>query len=153
MIAEIAACNAAFQVIKTAVKNSGEIIEAGQAVYDYFNNKEAVQKKIKETPPSKRNLLKEFFELEKLKKQEQELKELMIYQGRPGLWDDWLEFQKRARQQREAEERQKIKEELERKQKRQKIVEKVMLTLWLSVLVVCICALAATGVYILLEAR
>ena len=152
MIAEIAACNAAFQVIKTAVKNSGEIIEAGQALYDYFNNKEAVQKKIRETPPSKRNLLEEFFELEKLKKQEQELKELMIYQGRPGLWDDWLEFQKRARQQREAEERQRIKEELERKQKRQKIVEKVMLTLWLSVLVVCICALASAGVYILLEA-
>jgi phosphoglycolate phosphatase-like HAD superfamily hydrolase len=152
MIAEIAACNAAFQVIKTAVKNSGEIIEAGQAVYDYFNNKEAVQKKIKETPPSKRNLLEEFFELEKLKKQEQELKELMIYQGRPGLWDDWLEFQKRARQQREAEERQRIREELERKQKRQKIVEKVMLTLWLSVFVVCICALASAGVYILLEA-
>ena len=152
MIAEIAACNAAFQVIKTAVKNSGEIIEAGQALYDYFNNKEAVQKKIRETPPSKRNLLEEFFELEKLKKQEQELKELMIYQGRPGLWDDWLEFQKRARQQREAEERQRIREELERKQKRQKIVEKVMLTLWLSVLVVCICALASAGVYILLEA-
>ena len=152
MIAEIAACNAAFQVIKTAVKNSGEIIEAGQALYDYFNHKEAVQKKIRETPPSKRNLLEEFFELEKLKKQEQELKELMIYQGRPGLWDDWLEFQKRARQQREAEERQKIKDELERKQKIQKIVEKIMLTLWLSVLVVCICVLVAAGVYILLEA-
>jgi signal transduction histidine kinase len=152
MIAEIAACNAAFQVIKTAVKNSGEIIEAGQALYDYFNNKEAVQKKIRETPPSKRNLLEEFFELEKLKKQEQELKELIIYQGRPGLWDDWLEFQKRARQQREAEERQRIKDELERKQKIQKTIERVLLTLWLSVLVVCICALAAAGVYILLEA-
>ena len=152
MIAEIAACNAAFQVIKTAVKNSGEIIEAGQALYDYFNSKEAVQKKIRETPPSKRNLLEEFFELEKLKKQEQELKELIIYQGRPGLWDDWLEFQKRARQQREAEERQRIKDELERKQKIQKTIERVLLTLWLSVLVVCICALAAAGVYILLEA-
>jgi signal transduction histidine kinase len=152
MIAEIAACNAAFQVIKTAVKNSGEVIEAGQALYDYFNNKEAVQKKIRETPPSKRNLLEEFFELEKLKKQEQELKELIIYQGRPGLWDDWLEFQKRARQQREAEERQRIKDELERKQKIQKTIERVLLTLWLSVLVVCICALAAAGVYILLEA-
>ena len=152
MIAEIAACNAAFQVIKTAVKNSGEIIEAGQALYDYFNNKEAVQKKIRETPLSKRNLLEEFFELEKLKKQEQELKELIIYQGRPGLWDDWLEFQKRARQQREAEERQRIKDELERKQKIQKTIERVLLTLWLSVLVVCICALAAVGVYILLEA-
>lgn len=152
MIAEIAACNAAFQVIKTAVKNSGEIIEAGQALYDYFNHKETVQKKIRETPPSKRNLLEEFFELEKLKKQEQELKELMIYQGRPGLWDDWLEFQKKARQQREAEERQRIKDELERKQKRQKIVEKILLTLWLTVLVVCICVLAGAGVYILLEA-
>lgn len=153
MIAEIAACNAAFQVIKTAVKNSGEIIHAGQALYDYFNHKEAVQKKIRETPPSKRNLLEEFFELEKLKQQEQELKELMIYQGRPGLWDDWLQFQKKVRQQREAEERQKIKEELERKQKRQKIVEKILLTLWLSILVICICTLAGVGVYILLEAQ
>jgi cytochrome c-type biogenesis protein CcmH/NrfG len=77
---------------------------------------------------------------------------LIIYQGRPGLWDDWLEFQKRARQQREAEERQRIKDELERKQKIQKTIERVLLTLWLSVLVVCICALAAAGVYILLEA-
>ena len=153
MIAEIAACNAAFQVIKTAVKNSGEIIHAGQALYDYFNHKEAVQKKIRETPPSKRNLLEEFFELEKLKQQEQELKELMIYQGRPGLWDDWLQFQKKARQQREAEERQRIKEELERKQKQKRLVEKILLTLWLSSLVICICALAGVGVYILLEAR
>ena len=153
MIAEIAACNAAFQVIKTAVKNSGEIIHAGQALYDYFNHKEAVQKKIRETPPSKRNLLEEFFELEKLKQQEQELKELMIYQGRPGLWDDWLEFQKKARQQREAEERQRIKKELERKQKQKRLVEKILLTLWLSSLVICICALAGVGVYILLEAR
>jgi signal transduction histidine kinase len=151
MIAEIAACNAAFQVIKSAVKNSGEIIQAGQALYDYFNHKEAVQKKIRETPPSKRNLLEEFFELEKLKKQEQELKELMIYQGRPGLWDDWLEFQKRARQQREAEERQRIKEEIEKKQKLQRLVEKIMLTLWLSVLVISVCALVGAGIYIILE--
>ncbi len=36
-----------------------------------------------------------------LKKQEQELKELFIYQGAPGMWDEWLQFQVEARKGRE----------------------------------------------------
>ena len=35
--------------------------------------------------------------LEKLKQQEEELKQLMIYAGRPGLWMDWQKFQAEAR--------------------------------------------------------
>ena len=35
--------------------------------------------------------------LEKLKQQEEELKQLMIYTGRPGLWSDWQRFQAEAR--------------------------------------------------------
>jgi hypothetical protein len=46
--------------------------------------------------------------LEQLKKQEEELKEMMIYQGRAGLWTDWLKFQLDAKKRREAAERERV---------------------------------------------
>ena len=43
--------------------------------------------------------------LERVKEQEDELKQIMIYCGRPGLWQDWVRFQVEARKaRREAEE-------------------------------------------------
>ena len=38
--------------------------------------------------------------LEKIKQQEEELKQIMIYVGRPGLWQDWQKFQAEARKSR-----------------------------------------------------
>ena len=153
MLAELAAANAAFQVIKATIKNSGEIIQAGQAVFDYFDNKSKLQEKLADKPQKQRSDLEEFFALEQLKQQEQELKELMIYAGRPGLWDDWLAFQKQARQRREDEERQVIKADLDRKAKRKKLLETIMLTFWMIVLVITITSLAAFGIYIALEMK
>ena len=46
--------------------------------------------------------------MEQIRKQEEELKEMMIYQGRGGLWTDWLKFQLDAKKKREAAEREKI---------------------------------------------
>jgi hypothetical protein len=148
MLAELAAANAAFQVIKATIKNSGEIIQAGQAVFDYFDNKSKLQEKLADKPQKQRSDLEEFFALEQLKQQEKELKELMIYAGRPGLWDDWLAFQKQARQRREDEERQRIKADLDRKAKRKKLLETIMLTFWMIVLFLFIIALSAAGIYI-----
>jgi hypothetical protein len=153
MLAELAAANAAFQVIKATIKNSGEIIQAGQAVFDYFDNKSKLQQKLADNPQKQRSDLEEFFALEQLKQQEQELKELMIYAGRPGLWDDWLAFQKQARQRREDEERQRIKADLDRKAKRKKLLETIMLTFWMIVLVITVTSLAAFGIYIALEIK
>ena len=48
MLAELAACNAAFSVIKTALANSGEIANAGKALGTYFNQKNALEKKLRE---------------------------------------------------------------------------------------------------------
>ena len=153
MLAELAAANAAFQVIKATIKNSGEIIQAGQAVFDYFDNKSKLQEKLANKPQKQRSDLEEFFALEQLKQQEQELKELMIYAGRPGLWDDWLAFQKQAKQRREDEERQRIKADLDRKAKRKKLLETIMLTFWMIVLVITVTSLAAFGIYIALEMK
>ena len=93
MLAELAAINAAYGVIKEVVGNGQELYAAGQHIAQFFNSKYELQKKLNEKPPDQRNQLEEFFALEELKAREQELKELMIYQGRPGLWDDWLQFQ------------------------------------------------------------
>lgn len=93
MLAELAAINAAYGVIKEVVGNGQELYAAGQHIAQFFNTKYELQRKLNEKPPDQRNQLEEFFALEELKAREQELKELMIYQGRPGLWDDWLKFQ------------------------------------------------------------
>jgi hypothetical protein len=103
MLAELAVANAAFSVIKEAVQNGGDIFAAGQKVFDYFNAKSAITKKAQEG--GMKSDLEEFMALEQLKKQEQELKEMMIYQGRGGMWDDWLAFQVQAKKKREQEER------------------------------------------------
>ncbi len=35
--------------------------------------------------------------LEKIREHEEQLKQIMIYAGRPGLWGDWQRFQAKAR--------------------------------------------------------
>jgi hypothetical protein len=100
MLAELAICNAAFAVIKETVQNGGDIMAAGQKLFDFFDNKNAIQKKA-----NSGNDMEAFAALEQIKNNEAELKRMMVYHGRAGLWDDWLKFQKEAKQRREAEER------------------------------------------------
>lgn len=134
MLVEIAAANAAFAVIKEAVQNSGEIMSAGKAVMDWFTAKNDLQKKIEEKPESERNDLEEFFALEEMKKKEQELKDLMIIQGRPGLWEDWLKFQVQARHKREAAKAAVIRKQLQEEAERDSLIEKCLLWFWMTVL-------------------
>ena len=108
MLAELAIANAAFSVIKEAVQNSGDIMAAGESLFKYFDSKAEIQKKASSKGGSDRGDLEEFMALEKLKKQEEELREMMIYQGRAGLWTDWLKFQLEAKKKREAAEREKV---------------------------------------------
>jgi hypothetical protein len=116
MLVEIAAANAAFAVIKEAIQNSGELVSAGKAIAEWFDAKSSLQKKVEEKPYDQRSDLEEFFALEQLKQQQEELKQMMIYQGRPGLWDDWLMFQAQAKRKRDAEARRLILEEQARKE-------------------------------------
>lgn len=108
MLAELAVANAAFAVIKEAVANSGDIMAAGESLFKYFDTKAEIQKKANSKGGSNRGDLEEFMALEKLKKQEEELREMMIYQGRAGLWTDWLKFQLEAKKKREAAERERV---------------------------------------------
>jgi len=103
MLAEIAAANAAFSVIKSALANGKELSALGSRVFDYFDNKAKIQEKA--TQKGGGSDLEEFMALEQLRLQEEELRERMVYAGRPGLWNDWLQFQAAAaRKRREAAE-------------------------------------------------
>jgi hypothetical protein len=113
MLAELAACNAAFAVIKATLVNGRQLVDAGQALIDYFGNQKELQKKHNQKKSSKfassSSALEEFLALEELKKQEEELKELMIWHGRANMWQDWLQFRadyhRRIREEEEAEKR------------------------------------------------
>ena len=115
MLAELAAANAAFDVIKQSIQNGKEIYEAGEAVAEYFGLKNEIQKKAHEH--GYKSDLQAFMAAEQLKNQEQELKEMMIYQGRGGMWDDWLQFQKEMKDSREKEKEEKRIAKLKRKKR------------------------------------
>jgi hypothetical protein len=116
MIAEIMLANAAFGAIKETIQNGGDLLSAGQKLFDYFDAKSTIQKKAREG--GMKSDLEEFMALEKLKQQEAELKQMMIYQGRGGMWDDWQQFQVEARKKRE-------RAEAEAKVKRMKRIEAI----------------------------
>lgn len=103
MLAEIAAANAAFAVIKGALANGKELHQLGSRVFDYFDNKAKIQESA--TKKGGGSDLEEFMALEQLRQQEEELRERMVYAGRPGMWTDWQKFQAAAaRRRREAAE-------------------------------------------------
>ena len=95
MLVELSAANAAFSVIKTAIQNGKEIADAGSAIANFVGAKEDLQKKANKKGGG--SDLEEFMALEKIRQQEEELKTIMIYAGRPGLWADWQKFQAKAR--------------------------------------------------------
>ena len=119
MLAELAAANAAFGIIKSAIQNGKELHDAGSAVFQYFDNKNKIQKNLH--AKGNRSDLEEFFALEKIKEQEQQLQQLMIYAGRPGLWDDWLKFQSDAKRERDRQEALRKKAIIERNEQLQQL--------------------------------
>mgnify|MGYP007077121164 CR=1 FL=1 len=105
MIAELAAANAAYDVIKQTIANGQEIYQAAEAMAQYFGLKNEIQQKAHEH--GYKSDLEAFMAAEQLKAQEEELKQMMIYQGRGGMWNDWLQYQaemKRSREEAKAEE-------------------------------------------------
>ena len=134
MLAELAAANAAFAVIKQAVANGKEIASAGNAIAQFVGAKEKLQQKaLKKGNGSD---LEEFMALEKIREQEEQLKQIMIYAGRPGLWNDWQRFQAKARvARREAE--------IAAERKRAKAVEYALIGFFILCIIAVLGALVA----------
>lgn len=134
MLAELAAANAAFAVIKTAVQNGKEIASAGSAIAEFVGAKEKLQRKAAKKGGG--SDLEEFMALEKIREQEDQLKTIMIYAGRPGLWSDWQRFQAKARiARREAE--------IAAAEKRRKIIEGVAIGVFVLAVVAVLVSITA----------
>lgn len=115
MLAELAAANAAFGIIKNFVSNGKELSGCVQQISDFVFQKEELEKKASKKKAKGGGAdLEEFMALEEIKEKEEELKKMMIYLGRPGLWQDWQRFQVEARKARRHQEKmkQKRREEL-----------------------------------------
>jgi hypothetical protein len=99
MLAELAAANAAFAVIKKTVQNSGDIMRAGKAIGDLMSAKEELQRRgnQKRARGVGGNDLSEFLALEEIKQRESDIKQMMILSGRPGLWRDYQKFCEEAK--------------------------------------------------------
>lgn len=134
MLAELAAANAAFSVIKTAIQNGKEIADAGSAIAQFVGAKEKLQAKaLKKGNGSD---LEEFMALEQLRERENELKQMMIILGRPGLWNDWQKYQAKARvARREAE--------IAAERKRRKIIEGIIIGVFILAIIAVLGAIGA----------
>lgn len=125
MLAELAAANAAFAVIKKFVSNGRELADCTKAISDFVTAKDTLQKKGNKKKNSwfggkTADDLEEFMALEKIRQQEEELKQFMIYAGRAGLWHDWIRFQAESRKRRQREEQERIR-------KRKQLIEVLMI--------------------------
>lgn len=141
MLAELAAANAAFAVIKQCVQNGRELTAAGEAIAKFVTAKEELQRKGSKKKAKGINTpdLEEFMALEKIREQEEQLKQFMIYAGRPGLWNDWQKFQAEARKSR------RVQEELA-KRRREEMLE--MMGYGLVVFII-VAAVVAFGLWVL----
>jgi multidrug efflux pump subunit AcrA (membrane-fusion protein) len=121
MLAELAAANAAFNVIKAALANGKELSSLGGRVFDYFDNEAAIQEKLTKSGGGSDSA--EFAAMEQLRQQKEHLRESMVYAGRPGLWDDWMKFQAAAARRRREQKEAAAREAKRRKEQLEKMAE------------------------------
>jgi hypothetical protein len=108
VIAELAAFNAAYSVVKEFVANGRDLTDCFSVIGQMTTAKEDLKLR-----QAKKNGFtsdaEEFAALEQMKKAEDDLRELMQYYGRAGLWDDFVKFQAEARKTRLIERNERIK--------------------------------------------
>ena len=96
-IAAIKVANDAIGAVKELLGNVQSIGQIGDHLTKITDAKEELKQKADEGD------LRAFMQLEEIQKQEYQLKQMMIYQGRPGLWEDYQNFQRTRKQIRENE--------------------------------------------------
>lgn len=143
MIAELAAANAAFDVIKQTLANGKEIYDAGEALAKYFGLKAEIAKKAHQH--GYKSDIAAFMASEQLNAKEAELKEMMIYQGRGGMWDDWVAFQAEMKRSRDEEARQL---KLAKAKRKQTIIQ----IMYYGAIVVLSAGIVATGIFFTMAA-
>jgi len=96
-IAAVKIANEAIGAIKEFAGHVSSVGEMGPQLTKLADAKEVIEQKAKDGDMSA------FFELEKIKNQEAEIKRMFIYSGRPGLWEDYQKFVTNRKQLKENE--------------------------------------------------
>jgi Na+/phosphate symporter len=97
VITAVKVANDAIGAVKELLSNVQSIGQIGDHLTKITDAKEELKQKADEGD------LRAFMQLEEIQKQEYQLKQMMIYQGRPGLWEDYQNFQRTRKQIRENE--------------------------------------------------
>ena len=103
MLAELAACNAAYAIISQVVKNGAELSSCAKSVSDFTLNKDIIQKKASSkggNADGGNSDLEEFLALDELKRKEAQLRSDMQLYGRAGMYTDYIAFCAEARRKR-----------------------------------------------------
>jgi hypothetical protein len=110
ILESIAAANAAYSVIKTALGNGKETAGLISAVGKFLSAEEDVKDAINKKKASPITMItgssegdwEEFQHLENLRQKRQELESYCRLYAPPGTWDRWQQWQAEARKQRQA---------------------------------------------------
>lgn len=109
-IAAIKIANEAIGAIKEFAGHCQSVGEMGKDLTKLADAKEELEKNAKDGD------MEAFWALEDIKRHEAEVKQMFIYNGRPGLWDDYVKFiANRKEMRRKAAEREKAKKLARRK--------------------------------------
>lgn len=96
-ISAIKAANEAIGAIKEMCGNIQSVGQMGPQLTKLADSKEQIQKKAADGD------MDAFFALEDIRNKEAEIKQMFIYQGRAGLWDDYQKFMQTRKELREKE--------------------------------------------------
>ena len=121
MLMEIAAANAIWKTLSTALKNGQELYQLGTQLGDYLTATQKVKDKAGDSS-SKGSALEAFQYQENLRKQREQL-EYHLKKSRLNGWSDFVKFEAEWHRQRRAEEQEKVNERIRRNAKLQKDLE------------------------------
>ena len=130
-IAAIKIANEAIGAIKEFAGHIQSVGEMGPQLTKLADAKEELEKKAKDGD------MECFFELEKIRNKEAEIKQMFIYQGRAGLWDDYCKFIANRKQ---------LKENERKRIAQAKARKKRLIKEWTLGIAVALATLSAVGI-------
>ena len=142
-IAAVKIANEAIGAIKEFAGHVQSVGEMGPQLTKLADAKEVIETK------AKNGDMEAFFELEKIKNQEAEIKRMFIYSGRPGLWEDYQRFITNRKQLKENE-RKRI---AQAKARKKRIIKEWTIGIVLSVAILSAVGICAYFVYWLITTK
>ena len=130
-IAAVKIANEAIGAIKEFAGHIQSVGEMGPQLTKLADAKEVIETK------AKNGDMEAFFELEKIKNQEAEIKRMFIYSGRPGLWEDYQRFITNRKQ---------LKENERKRIAQAKARKKRLIKEWTLGIAITLAALSAVGI-------